>query len=125
MSNDLAANGTFGSFSPEQLYAGEGKIVSGTNVFLAGVAYEKYRVLALNAANKLVLHDPTQTDSRKQAVAIAAQPIDATGGDVSGPIFQGGYFNHAALVWHASLTTLAQRKAAFEGTEIHVGQLYG
>lgn len=57
------------------------------------------------------------------AVAIAAQPVDAAtpGGWV--PIFISGGFNHEALVWPAGMGTLAQRKLVFAGTPIYVQQL--
>lgn len=59
----------------------------------------------------------------KRAVAIAAQPAPAATPGVFLPIFVGGIFNHQALVWPAAVGTLAQRKRAFEGTNIGVRQL--
>lgn len=54
------------------------------------------------------------------AIGITAQPIPAGTG---GPLYTGGIFNHEALVWPASVTTIAARKAAFDGTNIGVRQL--
>lgn len=51
---------------------------------------------------------------------ITAQPIAANS---NGPSFVEGIFNHEALVWPASLTTLAQRKLATQGTGIEVRRL--
>ncbi len=58
---------------------------------------------------------------------VADKPIGfaAQAGAVGGPIpfFTGGVPNHKALIWPASVTTLDQRKAAFDGTNITIGSL--
>lgn len=59
-------------------------------------------------------------ESERMPVGIMAQPVVA--GD-DGPFFTGGIFNHEALVWPASVSTLAARKAAFAGTNIGVRKL--
>lgn len=59
-------------------------------------------------------------ESENKAIGIAAQPIAAAGW---GPYFTGGQFNHEALVWPATVTSLAQRKRAFDGTNIGVRHL--
>lgn len=59
-------------------------------------------------------------ESENVPVGFAAQPIAANS---SGPSFVGGIFNHEALKWPASVTTLAARKAAWAGTPIGVRQL--
>lgn len=58
--------------------------------------------------------------SEHKPVGITAQPILA---GVKGPYFTGGTFNHQALVWPASIDTLAERKLAFAGSNIGVRQL--
>lgn len=57
------------------------------------------------------------------AVGIAAQPIAAATPGAWIPYFTGGDFNHEALVWPAAVSTLAQRRRAFSGTNINVKQL--
>lgn len=57
------------------------------------------------------------------AVAIAAQAVDAATPGNWLPVFIGGVFNHEALLWPAGFITLADRKAAFAGTPISVTQL--
>lgn len=57
-----------------------------------------------------------------RAIGIAAQ-AGAVGGPI--PFYTGGGFNSDALVWPAAVTTLAQRKAAFDRTNIEVAQVKG
>ena len=54
-------------------------------------------------------------ESEGIAIGIVAQAIAAAG---MGPIYTGGCFNHEVLVWPASLTTLAQRRAVFDRSPI-------
>jgi hypothetical protein len=57
------------------------------------------------------------------AIAIAAQPVDAATPGNWVPVFISGGFNHEALLWPAGMGTLAQRRAAFTGSPIYVQQL--
>jgi hypothetical protein len=57
------------------------------------------------------------------AVAVAAQPVPAATPGAYVPVYLAGCFNHEALVWPAGLSTLRQRKMAFEGSMIVVKQL--
>lgn len=57
------------------------------------------------------------------AIGIVAQPVAAATPGAFVPIYVAGCFNHEALVWPAGLSTLRQRKMAFEGTGIVVKQL--
>lgn len=56
-------------------------------------------------------------ETEAKAIGIAAQA--ATVG-MGVPFFTGGVFNDQALVWPAELTTLAQRKAVFDRTNIQI-----
>lgn len=116
--DDLAGNRTYGGDTPHQLFAGEGEIKTTYRTFAAGYVIEKYQPVALSSG-KLV---PWTTGT---AFGIAAQPVDAYDADVEGPIFVSGVFNHEALVWPLATDTLAERQAAFDGTEILIQQLYG
>lgn len=123
--NDLARNGTLGGFTPFELFAGEKEIVTDHDDVAPSTILKKYQVVAKNAAGQLVPHDPTASDTTKTAVGVTTQPI--TTGAAAAPVayYVSAFLNHDVLVWHASLTTLAARKAAFVGTEIRVGTLYG
>jgi hypothetical protein len=116
---DLAADTTLGTYSPTQLWAGESPIVTSNIAAAAGVAFAKYEVYAVDASGNAIKHDPTATAGTAPTIAVGffAQAVAA---GQTGPVFIGGAPNHAALGWHASLTTLATRRAAFKGTDIHV-----
>jgi hypothetical protein len=123
--NDLAGNGSYGGYTPFQLFAGEKEIVTNHDPVAPNTAIQKYQVIAKNAAGQIVPHNPAAADTTKVAIGVAAQPLASTASAVSIPYYVSAFFNHEALVWDATLTTLAQRKAAFQGTEIQIGSLYG
>lgn len=106
---------------PFHLFAGEAPVVTDQGVFTADTA--QFTVLGrVTATQELVAWDPAAADGSEKAVAIAAQPVDVSE-QAEGPIYTGGYFNHAALIWPAAIDTLAERKAAFDGTPIKIGKL--
>lgn len=65
----------------------------------------------------------TQTTTYGKAIGITAEPIGASDAPVDTPYYSGGVFNHEALVWPAATSTLALRRAAFNGTNIEVASL--
>lgn len=119
----LAGNVDLGTHLPTHLFAGEAPII--TDTFLVGADLEEYQVFALNASGEAVPHNPTAIADSPElvAVGITCFAVDATTMDnVSG--YVGGFFNHETLVWHASLTTLAQRKAVFGSTStVKIGRV--
>lgn len=118
---DLAGNGTLGSYTPEQLFAGDSDVVT-TRANVAGATVlEKYRVVAL-VAGSLVVWDPTASDGSQLAYGISAQPKPAQSAVASHPVFVGGVFNHAVLVWPDGLT-FEQKQAAFARTDIVIDRL--
>lgn len=116
---DLAGDTTLGTLTPVQLYAGEAPIISNHITAASGVAFGKYEVYAMDATGKAIKYDPTATAGTAPTFAkgIFAQAIAA---GAVGPVFEAGAFNHAALTWHASLTTFDARRAAFMGSDIHI-----
>lgn len=124
---DIAAGGVLDSFTYTQLFAGDAEVVTSyapisTALKTSGAA--KYTVVAKNAAGELILHDPAGSAPANKAIGFISQKIPAGyTGTNNHPIHVGGFYNHAALVWHASLDTLAERKAAFEGTPIFIGEV--
>lgn len=120
MGQDIAAGEIdLGSFTPVQLFAGEAKIISGDYELAVNVV--KYGVYALDATGKVIVWDPAGTAPATIPKLIASQ-AGVTGDRIA--FFEGGYFNHAALTWPASLTTFETRRAAFGplGT-IKIGRL--
>lgn len=65
----------------------------------------------------------TATATYGKAIGITLEPIAASEGNVDCPYYSGGIFNHEALVWPAAVTTLAARRAVFNGTNINVASL--
>ena len=116
----FAGNVDLGSYAPVQLFAGSADVV--TDTFPVGGDLAQYQVFAVNSAGKAVPHDPTKSDGTEKAVGITLYAVtQSAGGNVAGYI--GGDFNHEVLVWHASLDTLAKRKAAFLRTNIAIKSL--
>jgi hypothetical protein len=122
--DDLASsNLTYGSYTPFQLFAGDQDTVTSNDPVAPNTAIAKFQVVARNAAGQLVPHAPAASDTTKVAIGIACQPLASNAAAVRLPYYIGGAFNHAALVWDATLTTLAQRKAVFDRTPISINQL--
>lgn len=126
--NDLAGGGDAGSYTPELLYAGSSDITTDAAPLIGTIDVDKYEIVVLTAAGirKFIdadpdaIPDPIEGDVAASCV-IAAQPVSGAGADC--PYFSAGKFNHAALVWPASLDTYAKRKAFFQGTPIHIGKI--
>lgn len=117
--NLLAGNEDLGSWAPTQIFSGEADIV--TDGEPVGVAFAKYQVIARNDAGQLVPWDPAGTGGAALAMGIANE-AGVVG--TYAPYYCGGVFNPDALVWPASVTTLAAKKAAFSRTNIQITTLY-
>ncbi len=74
-------------------------------------------------ATALANGSATQTTTYGKAIGITLEPVAAVDEDVNCPYYSGGIFNHEALVWPAAVSTLAARRAAFNGTNINVASL--
>lgn len=123
-SSGLAAGvSTEGTYTPENLLAGEAPLI--TDYGVAGGEFAKYTVLGRFTANgRYAPWDPAGEDGEEVAVAIAA--TEGAGDGEKCAVYVGGFFNHAALTWHSGTTTLAARKAAFGDTgSIKIGSLAG
>lgn len=125
MNEDIAAGQTvLGTFVPTQLFAGEAPITTNDYEIAAGVTVVKYGVYALDATGKVIVYDPAGVAPAITPRVIASQPA-AAGDRIS--FFDGGNFNHEALVWPVSLTTFEARRAAFgsSNSTIKIGRLVG
>lgn len=118
--NYLAGNGDLGSWDPTQIFAGEADIV--TDGGEVAVAFDRYQVIAKNAAGKLVPFDPTTPDTPEATAIGIANEAGVVG--TYAPYYIGGVFNHEALKWPAAVDTLLKRQAVFDRTNIHIGNLY-
>ncbi|HSU67758.1 MAG TPA: head decoration protein [Tepidisphaeraceae bacterium] len=110
-----------GDFVPFELFAGESDIVTSQGT-ASTTALEQFRVVSRYTDGTLIPWDGTTVSGQGRPFGIAAQPIPAGS---TGPIFVGGAFNHAALIWPSGVTTLPARKAAFDGTNILIGAILG
>jgi hypothetical protein len=95
--------------------AGTGAAATATLTAAAtSLIFQKYEVASINAGGSLI--KAASGDSLQHVVL--AQPTFAD--TDSAPYYYGACFNHEALIWPAGVTTLAQRKALFAGTQINV-----
>lgn len=121
--NLLAGNEDLGSWAPTQIFSGEADIV--TDGLTVGAAVKQYEVIAMptSGANlgKMVPWNPAGTDGSQSPIGISLF-AGAVGQSV--PYYCGGVFNPDALVWPASVTTIAAKKAAFVRTNIQISTLY-
>lgn len=122
---DLASGETsLGSYSPEELFAGESKTVTDWAPIVTdgSTSFAKFEVIALSAAGSIIKYVPGGSGDQITPQGIMAQPV-AISQTTKAPYFSAGFFNHAALVWPGSQTTLAARKAVFLRTPIEIGEL--
>lgn len=75
------------------------------------------------AATALANGAATRTTTYGKAIGVTLEPIAAVSAPVDCPYYSGGIFNHEALVWPAADDTLAERRAAFNGSNINVASL--
>lgn len=117
MSKDIASGRTvLGTSTPVQLFAGEAPIITGDYVLKTAVV--KYQACTVEA-DGTVSALTAAADNKGLVIASQAGVI----GD-SIAFFEGGYFNHEALVWPADATTLVQRRElAGVGGTIKIGRL--
>lgn len=74
-------------------------------------------------ATALANGSATRTSTYGKAIGITLEPIAAVDASVDCPYYSGGIFNHEELVWPAADDTLAERRAAFNGSNINVASL--
>lgn len=107
------------SFAPNDLYGGEADSVTTSGTVASGNTVAKMEVLGrVTSSGEYAPFDPAATDGTEDAVALAAQDIDASGGATDGPLFVGGYFNLANVT--APNATAAQLAQAFDGNPIYL-----
>ena len=108
------------TYIPDQLIAGNSKLVTGPATILSGQTLQRGSVLGqISASGKYILALSAAVDGSQTPVAIAADYIDASLGDVSGGIYLAGEFNSAALTLGAGIT-LAAATAALRPLSIYL-----
>lgn len=123
LENRMAGSLDLGSHMPLQLFAGEAPIITNAYLFTDGLSFEQYEVVALDpATGRIVKHDPAVPAN--VAVGVTCYAVAGTGTDVVESLYVGGFFNHEALVWEATLTDYADRQLVFPATgTIKIGKL--
>ncbi len=106
------------SYAPPELFAGDAQVITNAHLFKTGLTLPINSIVAFDTSNELVEWAPAAADSTADAVGITTEAVNTTGGAAINPIYEGGYFNTAALNWPGA-TTDAQKKRAFVGTNIH------
>lgn len=115
--NDLAGSTVYGTRTVEQIYAGEGPII--TDAAPAAAAITKYQVCALLPAGTIT---PFVSGTHTAAQLVVAMQPAASGAQC--PYAHTGVFNHAALTWPSgtALDTYEERRAFCTGT-LKVGHI--
>lgn len=115
MSNFLASSDlSAGSYTPENLLAGESDLITKPDVIAQAGAIATLTVLGrITASGKLIKSVRTAVDGSQNAVAILVEDVDTTAADVTAPVYVAGEFLMEALVWDASWDTEARKLSAF------------
>lgn len=88
-------------FIPDQLIAGDLKIVTGTGVLASGI-FPRGSVLGVNATGQYVLSKKSASDGSEKPCAILIESTDASGGAQEIGVYLMGEFNARALNFDAS-----------------------
>lgn len=126
--NNLASGfNAEGQTRPFELFAGETDIV--TNEVTPVAAYPIFSIVTLGAAEAATVWNGTDFPGNGSAtvvpvpMGILAQASDGTN---PCPVYVAGYFNYAILKkTGGGSVTLAEAKRAFQGTDIHIGEVKG
>lgn len=115
---DIAYSGIAGSVNTTPLFAGQQDVVTEAATVALNTTLVKYQVVARNADGDLVPHAPAAGDVTAIPVGITTQAVVTTTAKGNVAIYTAGYFNYAAITWHASITTLALAKAVFRASTV-------
>ncbi|MDB5853285.1 MAG: hypothetical protein JWR22_1326 [Herminiimonas sp.] len=108
------------AYIPDQLIAGNHKLVTDSVTILSGQVLQRGSVLGkITASGKYILALSAAGDGSQTPVAIAADYIDASGGDVVGGIYLAGEFNSTVVTLGTGIT-LAAATAALRPLSIYL-----
>ncbi|WP_412057323.1 head decoration protein [Bartonella sp. DGB2] len=89
-----------GSYTADNLIAGEFPIVQRVETITGGKAYPRGAVLGrMTASGAYTLSDASATDGTEKPVCILAQSIDTTQGDIKAVVYHSGEFNSNVLTY--------------------------
>lgn len=107
-------------FLPDQLIAGDAKVVSHGATFLTGqgVIARGTVVGLVTSSQKYIKSVQTASDGSQTALAIVADTVDTTAGDALGGVYLSGEFNSDAMTFDASWTLQTTLRAALRNVAI-------
>lgn len=105
---DVVMSGGAGTFDNDIKFS----IADGATDFVVGDGFD---VTVAAGSGKYVPHDPTKTDGREIACAVALQPVDASAADVADVVILArgpAEVSNLGLQWHASVNSNPLKAAA-------------
>lgn len=124
MSGIFASGPELSTYTPVDLFAGDGAIRTKIGSFAASVVLAANAVIARNTSTGLIVQwAPAGANGTNIAIGITTEAVDTTAGAASKPYYISGDFNIAALVWPTA--TDAQKEMAFDRSPITVRALAG
>lgn len=117
--NVQAPSATAVAYNPDQLIAGNLKLVTDTATIGTGKLTRGTVLGQITASGNYIVSVRTANDGSQVPLAILADDVDASGGAVQGPIYLQGEFNQTAITFDASWT-LAQLKTAMRPYELYL-----
>lgn len=124
MSVKLAGNEDVGTFTPDQLYAGEADIVTtqGT-VPAAQGALPEYQVVAM-VAGVLVAYNKEGVDGSEEPYGVLPHAIPDAAVDQDTPVIIGGVLNFDVLVADGATYAVLRQAFALSNSNIVIQKLY-
>jgi len=125
MDRALAGYGTEGTFSPDQLYAGEADIVTTQGVVAAAqAAMVKYQVVALVGGNLIPYDKENGVAGANVPYGVLPHAIPDAGVDQDTPVIIGGVLNFDVLVADGQTYAGLRKAFADANSNIVIQKLY-
>lgn len=120
----LAGYAVEGTYSPDQLYAGEADIVTTQGVIpIAAAAMVQYQVVA-NVGGVLVLYNKEGVDGSEVPYGVLPHAIPNAAVDQDTPVIVGGVLNFDVLVADAATYQVLREAFAKSNSNIVIQKLY-
>ncbi|WP_288959825.1 head decoration protein [uncultured Sulfitobacter sp.] len=123
----LAGNATEGTFSPDQLYAGEADIITDNGLVANNQDCAQYQMMAL-VGGELVIYDKDAADGSEVPHGVLPHAMDttATGYNAAtdSPIITGGILNFDALVADGATYAVLKAALAESNANLQIRKLY-
>lgn len=115
-------------FLPYELFAGEAPVTTAPFENGSGDDIAQFAVVVMKTDGTIDVWSGTNYPGDAAATVVPVPFGIVAQGVADGemcPVYTSGFFNHAALVWPGGVSTLVNRKRAFIGTNIQIGELKG